>query len=334
MDVSELGEFGLIERLRGALPPPGADLIVGPGDDAAVWRTAGAYTIATTDTMVAGVHFLPGRAAWRDVGWKALASNLSDIAAMGGTPGFALVTLALPPDAQVEAVDQLYAGLAECAAAYGVTIAGGDIVSAPVCSITIAALGRAECDDAGGPLLLRRDAARPGDRIAVTGALGASAGGLRAVLADMPRSADVEAMIARHMRPQPRVDAGLATARAGVRCGIDISDGLVQDLGHVCAASGAGAELRLPLLPMDAALAACFPGDAETMALSGGEDYELLLVAPDQVLRRAGEALGATLMVIGDIVPGEGQVRVLDGDGREVKVTTAGWDHLSRGKRP
>ena len=129
MDVGDLGEFGLIERLRAALPAaaPGR-LVVGIGDDAAVWRTGSGYTVATTDTMVAGVHFLPGAVAWHDVGWKALATNVSDIAAMGGTPTFALVTLCLPSDTAVDDIDALYAGLRECAEAYGVTIAGGDIV--------------------------------------------------------------------------------------------------------------------------------------------------------------------------------------------------------------
>ena len=131
MDVSDLGEFGLIERLRRALPPAAPDrLIVGIGDDAAVWRSGDGYTVATTDTMVAGVHFLPGAVAWRDVGWKALATNISDIAAMGATPAFALVTLCLPSDTNVEDIDALYTGLRECADVYGVTVAlTGDAAS-------------------------------------------------------------------------------------------------------------------------------------------------------------------------------------------------------------
>jgi thiamine-monophosphate kinase len=145
MKVSDIGEFGLIERLTAALGAQSADkLVVGIGDDAAVWRSGDSYVVATTDTMVEGVHFLPGVIPWTDIGWKALAVNVSDIGAMGGEPAFALVTLALPPQTNVQEMDALYAGLREFAQAYGVTIAGGDVVSAPQVSVTVALLGRAQ----------------------------------------------------------------------------------------------------------------------------------------------------------------------------------------------
>jgi thiamine-monophosphate kinase len=333
VDVSELGEFGLIERLRAALPPASdARLLVGIGDDAAAWRSDGGCTLATTDTMVAGIHFLPGRVAWSDVGWKALAVNISDIAAMGGTPAFALVTLCLPPDAQVADIDALYAGLAACAQAYGVTVAGGDIVAAPVFAITIALMGDTAMAADGSPALLRRDGARAGDAIAVTGALGGSAGGLRALREDAAPAPESAALIERHMRPRPRVDAGRAAIAAGVRCGIDISDGLVQDLGHVCNASGVDAELWLPRVPLDPALVARYPADAPAMAASGGEDYELILIATEDAIRAAEAALGSPLAVVGRIIEGAGVVHALDEQGREVPVP-AGWDHLAPGRR-
>ncbi len=333
MDVSGPSEFALIERLRAALPKHAANgLVVGIGDDAAAWRSP-AYTLATTDTMVAGVHFLPGRVSWRDAGWKALAANISDIAAMGGTPAFALVTLCLPPDTPVEAVDELYAGLIECAGVYGVTIAGGDIVTAPVFGITIALTGEAAVAADGSPLLLRREAARAGDAIAVTGPLGGSAGGLRALLDDAPLTPDIAWLIERHMRPRPRVDAGQAAIAAGVRCGIDISDGLVQDLGHVCAASGVDAELWLPSVPAPPELSACFPDDAINMATGGGEDYELLLVAPEAALAHASDLLGTPLTRIGRVLEGAGRVRALDAGGGEMQIELAGWDHLTQGRR-
>lgn len=331
MDVSDLGEFGLIERLRAALPAVPSDrLIVGAGDDAAVWRSGRGYTIATTDTMVAGVHFLPGAVDWRDVGWKALAANISDVAAMGGAPAFALVTLCLPPDTPVDAVDALYAGLRECAEAYGVTIAGGDIVSAPVFAITVALAGDAALDARGAPLLLRRNAAQRADIVAVTGALGGSAGGLRALIEGTPATDATRRLIARHMRPQPRVDAGRAAIECGIACAIDISDGLAQDLGHICEASRVAAELRLACIPLDSDLAAAYPEDAVTMAATGGEDYELLLVGAEGAIARASAVLPVPLTVVGRIVEGVPCVRVLDAGGAEVTLAASGWDHLRK----
>ncbi|HUF54233.1 MAG TPA: thiamine-phosphate kinase [Dehalococcoidia bacterium] len=316
MDVSELGEFGLIERLTRLVAVESPDLIVGPGDDAAVFRSGDQFLIATTDTMVEGVHFDSLFGTWADVGWRALATNVSDIAAMGGTPTFALVTLALPKNTPVGAMDALYAGLGECARAYGVTIAGGDVVRADEVVITVALLGRAETLD-GQPLLLRRSAACPGDAIAVTGTLGDSAAGLRrlqesAAMSDYARN--------RHLRPSPRVDAGQMAVRAGVRCGIDISDGLLQDVGHICEASGAGAILRASSIPLSDALRAAFPDEALELACTGGEDYELVLVGPRDLL-----AALAGVTVIGEVVAERG-VRVLDDDGNEITFERPGWD--------
>ncbi len=328
VNVRDLGEFGLIERLRQALGEPGDErLVAGIGDDAAVWRSDAGFAVATTDTMVAGVHFLPGEVAWRDVGWKALAVNVSDVAAMGAAPSFALVTLCVPPETPVGDVDELYAGLRECADTYGVTVAGGDVVASPAFTITVALSGDVATRGEGTPALLRRDGARAGDAIAVTGSLGGSAGGLRVLTDGVARTDAAERLIARHMRPYPRVDAGRAAVSAGAACAIDISDGLVQDLGHVCEASGLSAELWLPKVPLDDALLATFPDDAVTLAATGGEDYELILVAPEDVLKRAEVMLGTPLPIVGVMREGTG-VRVLDAAGREVRLAKRGWDHL------
>ena len=334
MNVSDLGEFGLIARLHDALPTsPSGRLIVGIGDDAAVWRHDAGCSIATTDTMVAGVHFLPGDVLWEDVGWKALAVNVSDIAAMGGTPAFALVTLCLPPETPVDALDALYAGLRACAEAYGVTIAGGDIVSAPVFAITIALTGAAALDADGQPLLLRRDAAKSGDVVAVTGALGGSAGGLRALTDGVPLTETRRRLIVRHMRPQPPVDAGRAAIEAGIRCAIDISDGLAQDLSRICQASRLAAELHLDGIPLDADLAAVYADDAVHMAATGGEDYELLVVGTESAVVCASAALARPLAIVGRIFGGEPRVRALDARGAEVPLASPGWDHLKPGVR-
>jgi thiamine-monophosphate kinase len=331
MEVRDLGEFGLIARLRAALPPAG-ELLVGPGDDAAAWIASERCLLATTDAMVAGVHFLPEAVSADDVGWKALAVNVSDIIAMGGSPKHALVTLGLPPETPVAWIDGLYAGLRECAERYAVTIAGGDVVSSPVLAITVALYGEATVVD-GSAQLMRRDAARGGDVIAVTAPLGASAAGLAVLQRGGPRDDTERALVRRHMRPEPdSAVGGAALTASGVACAIDVSDGLLQDLGHICEASGVGAELRIEDVPVDPALAGLRADDARELALTGGEDYVLLFTCAPQSLTRLAEA-GIEALHFGRIVEDPAHhVRVLDADGREMDFARTGWDHL-RGAR-
>jgi|FaiFalDrversion3_1042247.scaffolds.fasta_scaffold00463_2 thiamine-monophosphate kinase len=325
MDVGAVGEFGLIQRLAALVGRPQPQLVVGIGDDAAVWRQGDAYLIATTDSLVAGVHFLPGLHPWADVGWKALAVNVSDVAAMGGVPDFALVTLALPPTTSLAAVDDLYRGLDECARAYGVTVAGGDVVRAGELAVTVALLGHALTDARGRPLLLRRDGARPGHALAVSGTLGDAAAGLELLRAGTREGP----LVAAQGRPRPPLSLGQEAARLGLPCAIDISDGLLQDLGHLCRLSGVGAVLRAAQLPLSEELRRAFPDRALALACSGGEDYQLLLAGPRQVLERLAQRGAAPLTIVGEAVAGEG-VRVLDEAGQPLELAPTGWDHLRR----
>jgi thiamine-monophosphate kinase len=323
--LSDLGEFGLIERLAPFLSPYPADedLVVGIGDDAAVWRVGGEYVIATTDTMVAGVHFVPGQAPWWDVGWKALAVNVSDIAAMGGRPTFALVTLAAPDDMDVTAIEALYEGIQACARISGTTIAGGDTVRAGEMHVSVALFGRAE-DEGGEPLILRRDAAQSGDVIAVTGPLGNSAAGLLR-LRDGVGPEDT--LAGAHLRPRPQLAAGIAAVEAGLRCAIDVSDGLLQDLGHVCRASGVGAVVRATDVPLSTELLAAYPDDALRLACTGGEDYELLLIGPGPRVKDAIQASETPGVVIGEIVDGQNHsAMVVDDAGKPIRFARGGWD--------
>lgn len=326
--VRELGEFGLIERLAavvGAESP--ADLIIGIGDDAAAWRAGQTVLLATTDTLVEGVHFLPEFAPWADVGWKALAVNVSDIAAMGGEPLFALVTLALPPETRVAVADDLYAGLSDCAHEYGVTIAGGDIVRAPQVSLTIALMGRAQMRD-GEPLLMRRDGAKAGDLIAATGTLGDSAAGLWRVQAGSSRE---DPLVRAHLRPLPRLMEAKEAARQGIACAIDVSDGLLRDLGHICDVSRLGAEIHEVSLPLSDDLRAAYPEDAVALACNGGEDYQLIITGDGHTIERVGEAISARLTVIGRMTEvAEHRPRLLNWAGKEVTVARHGWDHLGQ----
>ena len=340
MKASDLGEFGLIDRLARIVGQNPPSLLIGIGDDAAAWRTPeGSVLLATTDTLVAGVHFLPdlpaGRQAatpWPDLGWKALAVSVSDIAAMGGTPTFALVTLGIPPDLPLDAIDGLYAGLQECAQAYATVVAGGDIVRADKLILSVAVLGQAEVDDQGQPQLLRRDAAKAGHALAVTGSLGDAAAGLRLLrqgVTDHP-------LVRAHLRPQPPLAVGREAARLGVPAAIDISDGLLQDLGHICQRSavpagrqGLGAIVQAASLPLSDDLRRAFPDDAVALAASGGEDYQLLLAAPEAVLTNLAAASDVPLTVIGQMVEDpDHQVRLLDAAGADIAPSIAGWDHL------
>jgi len=324
--VTDIGEFGLIRRLRSytGLEPP-ADLVVGIGDDCAVWRAGDQCLLATTDTLVEGVHFIPDVAPWTDIGWKVLAINVSDIAAMGGEPLFALVTLALPGETSVDSIDALYAGLGECATEYGVTVAGGDIVSAPQVAVTVALIGRAQMRD-GIPLLMRRDGARAGDVIAVTGTLGDSAAGLRRLREGTPAA---DALVRAHLRPRTPLALAQEAARLGVCCAIDVSDGLVQDIGHTCEMSRLGADVSAADIPISPALRSAYPEEALALACGGGEDYELVLVGEEHRITELSDANPGALTVIGRMTERHsGRVRLLDSGGAEIDVDTRGWDHL------
>jgi thiamine-monophosphate kinase len=342
--VSELGEFALIARLQEelgdqrealAMQPAGSRLLLGIGDDAAVWVSAAPAQIATTDTLVEGVHFPPG-VPWSDLGWKSLAINVSDVAAMGGTPEYALITLALPGEFQVEDALDFYRGLAEAGRHFGVVVAGGDVVRAPQFIVTVALNGRPSVANDGTPLLLRRDGARAGDAVAVSGHLGDSAGGLRLLTGsvDCPPEA-AERLRRAHLRPDPPVELGRAAVAAGLRCAIDISDGLAQDLGHVCELSELGALVHADRLPVSDDLRRAFPKEAAALAAAGGEDYELLLTGPAGDLEELRREVNVPLTIIGEMVAVERhRPRFLDGRGREIALAEAGWDHFAgRGRR-
>jgi thiamine-monophosphate kinase len=333
-NVSDVGEFGLIDRLTAAVGAAHPEsLIVGIGDDAAAWRSGDSVILATTDTLVEAVHFPPEGVPWRDLGWKALAVNVSDIAAMGGTPEFALVTLALPPKTPLTDVDELYAGMQECSQEYDVVIVGGDIVRASQVVISVSVLGCADLGEDGQPQLLRRDAACAGYSIAVTGSLGDSAAGLRRLRDGAPAD---DPLVRAHLRPRPPLAAGQQAAQLNVPCAIDVSDGLLQDLGHICDLCGLGAVVRADALPLGEKLRSAFPEEAVSLACRGGEDYQLVLVAPLETMRLLRASARARLTVIGEMDEHpEQRPRLMDESGKEVRLPVggqgapgAGWDHL------
>ena len=338
MLVRDTSEFALIDLMAAAFeaedtPPckerPGYRLLHGIGDDAAAWDAPAGPVVAATDTMVEGVHFTLDNTSWKNLGWKAMAVNLSDIAAMGCEPLYALVTVGLRGDVPVDGLESMCAGIAEAGRAYGCAVVGGDTVSSPVLLVTVAVTGAPP--DGGSPLL-SRSAALPGDAVAVTGSLGCSAAGLRMRQEGRLLPAGVSARLAAaHDRPVPRVPEGVALARAGVRAAIDVSDGLADDLGKLCRASGVGAVLRAGRVPVDDYLRTAYPDIAVEMALAGGEDYELLFTAPEDAVRRAQREMDTPVTVIGEVVDSPAGVRVLDESDRPLELRSAGWDHFRKG---
>ena len=325
--VSEIGEFALIRVLHEmvcaqGLPSP---MTLGIGDDAAAWLNRDSTELTTTDTMVEGVHFLHDNVSWRDLGWKALAVNLSDIAAMGGLPLHALVTLGLKPQTEVDDVKALYEGMLSACSEYGCAIAGGDMVRSPVTFVTIAVVGTAT------ERLLTRSAAQPGDLVAVTGPLGCSAGGLKAHLDGLTLDEDLkEHLNDAHVHPVPRLREGQALVREGVRAAMDVSDGLIDDLTKLAVSSGVGAVVCASQAPVDTYLKRAFPQDHLQLALNGGEDYELLFTGSQEVVTGALAALGPSASIIGRLVAEcPGRVRVLDDNGTDIDIARRGWDHFT-----
>ena len=328
MRVRDVGEFELIDTLAETLggEDPGPHLRVAIGDDAAAWDGPAGVTVLTTDTMVEGVHFALDRTSWRGLGWKAMSVNLSDVAAMGCAPAYSVVTLGLHGDLPVDGLREMYLGMVDACRRFGGAVVGGDVVRSPVFFVTVAMTGGAEGGDT--PLLLR-GAARPGDRVAVTGSLGGSAGGLRMLAEGLAFDDETAAYLQNaHNRPAPRVREGTLLRQSGVLTAIDVSDGLVADLDKLCEASGVGAQVRSELLPVDDRLKAAFPQEWLSLALTGGEDYELLFTAPPRRMDAAVSALEIPATIIGDIVAGPGGASVLDPEGRPLTVKRGGWDHV------
>ena len=329
MNIADIGEAALIQRLidmarKAGVATTSSALLVGPGDDAAVWRPESGATLSTTDTVVEGVHFTRTTIPWRDLGWKVMAANLSDIAAMGGTPLYTLVTLGLPRETPVADVEELYRGLIDSCREYSVAIAGGDAVASGTAFISIALNGT----HYGAPLL-RSQAAR-GDLLAVTGPLGSSQGGLELLTAgeEGVDKAAYEHLCRAHRRPLPRLDEGRTLADLGVRAAMDISDGLMEDLPKMMEASGLAARVDAWRVPVHPLLASAFPERALAMALSGGEDYQLLYAAPPTLMEATLAGIPEAA-VIGSVVEGlPGHVSVVDQQGKEQMLPHRGWDHF------
>ena len=333
MKIKDIGEFGLIERIHARAGRSSYPVVIGIGDDASVLDVRpGSQVVTTTDMLVEGVHFLRDTIDPFDLGFKSHAVNLSDIAAMGAAPVQTFLSFGLPADMDVEIIDNFLDGFMEIGG--GVPLSGGDTVSSPegwVISVTVIGVAPAG-------RVLRRDAAMPGESIWLCGPVGDSAAGLSILLGRSGKinDADTDFLIKRHNRPLPQVRMGRILLEAEISsCAIDVSDGLLQDLDHICERSQLGAELQLERIPLSGPireLAAANDADPYQWALRGGEDYSLLFtVKPEneEKLLTVLEREEIEAAQIGITVPGEGIVVYRDGSPMETGPD-GGYDHFRK----
>lgn len=334
MDLKSLGEFGLIEHLTGRRERYGQSVRVGIGDDAAVIRIPGdGFLLACTDMLVEGKHFLREKTPPAALGYKAMAVNLSDIAAMGGIPRQALVSVGWPGDCSLDYAEKVYEGLYDLAGEYQVNIVGGDTVCAPVMVLNVTVIGEAR------KRAVRRSGAKPGDKLAVTGRLGASAAGLALLQAGEEEKRGIPAEVVKdlldsHLRPAPRVrEAGLLVATGNPSAMIDISDGLAGDARHLAVAGRVGVLIygdRLPVDDYTKAVAAAMQKDYREWALYGGEDYELLVTLAEEKVAGVKQRLagaGVSFSVIGEIIPGKEGLRI-ERQGKTGPLLGKGYEHF------
>ncbi|WP_426449826.1 thiamine-phosphate kinase [Paenibacillus sp. S-38] len=348
MGSESLDEFSLIRLLTGGRQSPAfqraGGVVTGIGDDAAVVEvTAGRHLILTCDTMTEDTHFTSVTMRDRDIGFKAMASAVSDVAAMGGSPRFALISLSMPRSYPAERAHSLYEGLYECANRYGVVVAGGDTTSSSSgLTVSVSVIGETE---AGSALL--RSSAAPGDVVFVTGELGNSAAGLEWLLSrglaasfweDEWAGAGLEMrpLIGAHCRPLPRVEAG-ELLRQSTWCHAlnDVSDGLASEAWEIAEASGVGIDLLEERIPLSEALfkqAARAGKEPLDYALFGGEDYELLGTVPAEqalALQMKFKEAGLALHLIGYVTAEAGKVRLIRSSGDMVPLEKKGYNHFA-----
>lgn len=340
MRLSQLGEFGLIDRLErvlakaGASPAAGA-VSLGIGDDAALLQPPpGTEVVATIDAVIEEVHFRRDWSKPADVGWKSLAVNVSDLNGMGARPLAALVSIALPADLPPSWIENCYRGLAKCAAEYGCPLVGGDTVRAPRhLAISVTALGTVAESKA-----VLRSGAQPGDLLCVTGVLGSSAAGYELLSRKVRRRQEHASLLEAHRRPHPPRLAGAVLAEAGIPTAmLDLSDGLASDLQHLSHRSGVGVTVEADRLPISDAVRRTTERlelDPTALALHGGEDYELLFTIPPDRWTEVPPTLGplgVVATVIGRVETAVGRrgVSLFGADGRRQPLRAQGFTHFA-----
>lgn len=322
MDLSEIGEFGLIDRLRAIVGEP-AEGEVWIGDDTAVLRAPAGTILFTTDLLIEGVHFDLEFTGPEDLGYKSIAVNASDVAAMGGIPRRALVSLGIRRGIDLEWIEALYSGMRTCCQELDMAVVGGDLSRSDSLVVSVALLG-----NPAGRLFVQRSGARIGDVVCVTGTLGASAAGFALLRAGIESRPD---LVRAHLRPSARVRESEVLRRHLPTAMIDVSDGFAADLGHICDQSSVGVVINAGALPLADLSGLEVRKSALQLALSGGEDYELCFTIPSDRWEAASSAVtdatGTPVAKVGEVVEAKrGKVLLLDTDERPLEAP--GWDHL------
>jgi thiamine-monophosphate kinase len=317
----DVSEDELLEAIRRVLSTTDPAILVPVGDDAAVVRAGAGDLVLTTDAVVEGVHFHRATATARDIGYKAVAAAVSDVAAMAASPRFALSSLTLSDDVDAAWTMELFGGMREACGEFAVALVGGNVSSGPAVSVAVTLTGEV----APGRAITRSDA-KPGDVVVVTGSLGGAAAGLRLMRDAIAGHVTDEVLdaIRRHERPTPRIGEAQVLARHGATAMIDVSDGLAIDLARMCEASGVGVRLELGRVP-------AHPAATEGEALGGGEDYELIATMPAGAVAEAAaelrEVFGVALTAIGTITPTG--LEAVDAAGASQPFERRGWDHFA-----
>ena len=333
LKISDISEFHLIKRLESvllahAVSNPGSLVNTSIGDDAAVISATDAIQVVTTDTMVENVHFRNETTTMIELGWKAIAVNYSDIAAMGCEPIYSVVSLGLRPDQLVESIEDMYRGFCEIVNRHGGEIVGGDIVRSDTFFISVTVVGQSKSGH-----ILKRNSAKVGDLIGITGHLGCSRAGLSAL--QKPLAVDEETkkhLIGSHNMPNPKLNEGVKLADYGIKTAMDISDGLINDLTKICEASSVGASIKSDTLPIDKYLKLAFPERYLEFATSGGEDYELLFTGPPDIMEAINDQAIINMKLVGSIIEGPSKVSIVDSKGNDLPTSTGGWDHFKENR--
>ncbi len=333
MKIKDIGEFEFIERVARILSLPGKKVVVGIGDDCAVYDTGGdKYSLVTTDMLVENIHFSRDYATGYQIGWRAMACNISDIASMGGTPTVAVISLGVSKDTEIEWLEDIYKGMQAITEKYKFDIVGGDTVSAPQTILNIALLGEVSVSH-----LCLRSNAKIGDAILVTGDFGGSDAGLKVLQKKIQVDEETRRYVTeRHLLPEPRLILGeIIGAQRYHRAMTDSSDGLAADLRNLSVASDVGMKVGIENIPIHVATrkaAEVLQQPLLDLALYGGEDYELVFTAPKenvaQLQKQIKMETGIEIAQIGEVVSRDKKILLVDKDGKETQLTKFGYEHF------